>query len=123
MTLQLALACFAEYVLHLTRLNPDMMYLHRDCGLLNVSYFKFDIDDSKGELNSNRPVPFRLTPNIMEFLTDIGVDGPLTASIIATARCLVQPNFQVHAILKAILRDEMIAIQKKVHTHQHLSRS
>jgi hypothetical protein len=50
----------------------------------------------------------------MEFLTDIGVDGPLTASIIATARCLVQPNFQVHAILKAILRDEMIAIQKKV---------
>lgn len=48
MTLQLALACFAEYVLHLTRLNPDMMYLHRDCGLLNVSYFKFDIDDAKG---------------------------------------------------------------------------
>lgn len=47
-TLQLALACFAEYVLHLTRLNPDMMYLHQDSGLVNISYFKFDVDDSTG---------------------------------------------------------------------------
>lgn len=47
-TLQLALACFAEYVFHLTRLNPDMMYLHQDSGLMNISYFKFEIDDSAG---------------------------------------------------------------------------
>jgi transformation/transcription domain-associated protein len=31
MTLQLALAGFAEYVLHLTRLNPDILYLHQVC--------------------------------------------------------------------------------------------
>jgi hypothetical protein len=49
-TLQLSLACFAEYVLHLTRLNPDMMYIHQDSGLVNVSYFKFDVDDTTGEL-------------------------------------------------------------------------
>lgn len=48
LTLQLALASFAEYVLHLTRLNPDMMYVHQDSGLLNVSYFKFDVDDATG---------------------------------------------------------------------------
>lgn len=48
LTLQLALASFAEYVLHLTRLNPDMMYVHQDSGLLNVSYFKFDVDDTTG---------------------------------------------------------------------------
>lgn len=48
-TLQLALACFVEYVLHLTRLNPDMMYLHQDSGLINISYFKFDVDDSTGK--------------------------------------------------------------------------
>lgn len=47
-TLQLSLACFAEYVLHLTRLNPDMMYLHQDSGLMNVSYFKFDVNDATG---------------------------------------------------------------------------
>lgn len=47
-TLQLSLACFAEYVLHLTRLNPDMMYIHQDSGLVNISYFKFDVDDLTG---------------------------------------------------------------------------
>lgn len=71
-TLQLSLACFAEYVLHLTRLNPDMMYVHQDSGLINIAYFKFDVDDTSGELDANRPVPFRLTPNILEFLTSTG---------------------------------------------------
>lgn len=118
LTLQLSLACFAEYVLHLTRLNPDMMYIHQDSGLLNVAYFKFDVDDSKGELDANRPVPFRLTPNMLELLTDIGVAGPLTASIIATARCFTQPNFKVQTILRAILRDEMIASHKKKQEEQ-----
>lgn len=50
-TLQLSLFCFAEYVLHLTRLNPDMMYIHQDSGLINISYFKFDVDDTTGILN------------------------------------------------------------------------
>lgn len=71
-TLQLSLTCFAEYVLHLTRLNPDMMYVHQDSGLINIAYFKFDVDDTSGELDANRPVPFRLTPNILEFLTSTG---------------------------------------------------
>ena len=66
------MACFAEYVLHLTRLNPDMMYIHQDSGLINIAYFKFDVDDISGELDANRPVPFRLTPNILEFLTSTG---------------------------------------------------
>lgn len=67
-----------------------------------------------GELVSNRPVPFRLTPNFMELMTDIGKNGPLTASIMATARCFNQPNNKVQAILRAILRDEMITSYKKV---------
>ena len=48
-TVQLALMGFAEFVLHLSRMNPDMMYLHQDCGYLNISYFKFDIDDQTGK--------------------------------------------------------------------------
>lgn len=60
-----------------------------------MSYFRFDINDATGDLDANRPVPFRLTPNISEFLTTIGVSGPLTASMIAVARCFAQPNFKV----------------------------
>ena len=85
-TLQLSLAGFSEYVLHLSRLNPDILYINQDSGLLNISYFKFDVDDVTGELDSNRPVPFRLTPNLTELVTGVGVAGPLTASMIAAAR-------------------------------------
>lgn len=113
-TLQFALCNVAEYVLHLTRQNLDMIYVHQDSGLINVSYFRFDTDDMTGELAANRPVPFRLTPNINEFITSIGVNGPLIASMIATARCLVQPNFKVPAILRAILRDEFLFWFKRV---------
>lgn len=69
-----------------------------------------------GDLDANRPVPFRLTPNILEYLSTIGINGPLTASMIAAARCLVQPSFKVQTILRAILRDEMIAGHRKVRT-------
>ena len=74
-----------------------MLFL-QDTGKLNVSYFRFDINDATGDLDANRPVPFRLTPNISEFLTTIGVSGPLTASMIAVARCFSQPNFKVRKI-------------------------
>lgn len=98
-TLQLSLACLCEYSLHLTKLNSEMMYVHQDSGLINISYFKFDVDDTTGELDVNRPVPFRLTPNIVEYLSQIGINGPMTASAIATARCLVQPNFKVRTTI------------------------
>lgn len=75
----------------------------QDTGKLNVSYFRFDINDATGDLDANRPVPFRLTPNISEFLTTIGVSGPLTASMIAVARCFAQPNFKVPRLLPFFL--------------------
>uniref|UniRef100_A0AAY5EIW4 Transformation/transcription domain-associated protein n=1 Tax=Electrophorus electricus TaxID=8005 RepID=A0AAY5EIW4_ELEEL len=112
-TIQLALVGLAEFMLHLNRLNPEMLQIAQDTGKLNVSYFRFDINDATGDLDANRPVPFRLTPNISEFLTTIGVSGPLTASMIAVARCFAQPNFKVDGILKAVLRDEIIAWHKK----------
>jgi len=110
----MALAGLMEYVLHLTRLNPDMIYIHQDTGLINVAYFKFDVDDMSGELMAKRPVPFRLTPTLAEFITSVGINGPLTASMVAAARCLAQPSFKVINILRAILRDEMISWHKKV---------
>ncbi|XP_028844478.1 transformation/transcription domain-associated protein isoform X1 [Denticeps clupeoides] len=112
-TIQLSLIGLAEFMLHLNRLNPEMLQIAQDTGKLNVSYFRFDINDATGDLDANRPVPFRLTPNISEFLTAIGVSGPLTASMIAVARCFAQPNFKVDGILKAVLRDEIIAWHKK----------
>jgi transformation/transcription domain-associated protein len=94
-TLQLALWSLVEYAFQMTRLNAEMMYLHRNSGLVNISYFKFEIDDNNAETTIKRPIPFRLTPNIAGLISHLGIIGPFSASIIATARCFLQPNFQV----------------------------
>ncbi len=65
-----------------------------------------------GELDANRPVPFRLTPPLQSFVTQIGITGPFQLSILAAARCLVQPHHALENILKAILRDQFIAWKK-----------
>ncbi|ESN91105.1 hypothetical protein HELRODRAFT_194551 [Helobdella robusta] len=112
-TTHLGLLGLSEFVLHLTRLDPDMIHLHRDSGFVHAAYFKFDIDDETGDLNANRPVPFRLTPNLTEFMTQLNIIGPLLATMIATARCLVQPQYKLQSFLCAILRDEYMAWYKK----------
>lgn len=57
-------------------------------------------------------MPFRLTPNLAELVTSIGVSGPFTACMVATARCLATPSFKVNAFLRAIMRDEIISWHK-----------
>ncbi len=47
-TLQMALAGFAEYVLHLSRLNPDMLYIHQvsifwNCFLIHHDKIRYKI--------------------------------------------------------------------------------
>lgn len=59
-------------------------------------------------------MPFRLTPNIAEFVTPVGVNGVMTAAMVAAARCLVEPQFSIQSILRAVIRDEMITWHKKV---------
>jgi hypothetical protein len=83
-------------------------------GIFMCYSFTFSTVCFAGELNANRPVPFRLTPNIAEFLTAIGVTGPLTAAMLVTARCLAYPQYRVSSFLAAVLRDEYITWHKKV---------
>ncbi len=49
-----------------------------------------------------------------EFLTPTGVTGPLTAAMVAAARCFVQPQYKLPSLLRAVLRDEYITWHKKV---------
>jgi len=119
LTQQIALAGFIEFVLHLTRLGPEMINIAKDCGNVTFNYFRFDIDDSKGELDANRPVPFRLTPNLWEFITPVGVHGVVAHSMIAVARCLVQPQFSINSYFKTILKDELIGWNKKKQDEQN----
>ena len=65
-----------------------------------------------GELNANRPVPFRLTPSLCNLVSPVGVTGPLQMGMIAAARAFVQPQHSLVSILRTILRDEFISWKK-----------
>lgn len=112
-TYQLAMACFCEYVFHLTKLMPETLYIHQDTGQINVSFYKFDLDDASGELRANAPVPFRLTPNLSELITPNGLVGPFKGALEAVAHCLTNPESRVISIFRAILRDEMWIWQRR----------
>ncbi len=127
-TQQLAIYNLAEYAFCLTRLNPDQFYLSQNNGVIQAIRLKFDLNEQTNnpnppsnlsqyinDFNTDRIVPFRLTPNISEFIGSAGVNGPMSIIKIALARCLVQPQYQFIWLLRAIMKDEILTIiYKKV---------
>ena len=67
------------------------------------------------DFNPERSVPYRLSPNISEFVTSAGVNGLMSSIKISLARCLAQPQYQFSWILRAILKDEILTcVSRKV---------
>lgn len=136
-TSQFAMYGLLEYTCCLTRLNPDQLYLSQNTGICQTIRLKFDLNEQGAvppsnsqdnqlssslafyqqitDFNADRSVPFRLTPNVSEFITNAGVNGVYNAIQIAQARCLVQPQYHFSWILRAILKDEILTcVSKKV---------
>ncbi len=70
--------------------------------LINTTFKKECVNKKKTELGRflldlkyKKKHNFRLTPNLSELITNVGVSGPFTASMIATARCLTHPSFKI----------------------------
>ena len=55
---------------------------------------------AKPEFANAEPVPFRLTPNIQNFITPIGIEGVLITGIMSIARCLTESEVSSLAIKK-----------------------
>lgn len=134
-TSQFAMYGLLEYTCCLTRLNPDQLYLSQNTGICQTIRLKFDLNEQSTtvqpssnsqdnhlafyqqitDFSADRSVPFRLTPNVSEFITNAGVNGVYNAIQIAQARCLVQPQYHFSWILRAILKDEILTcVSKKV---------
>lgn len=117
-TQQLSIYNLVEYVLNLTRLNPDQFYVSRNSGICQSIRLKFDLNEQLGNINDfnqKGSVPYRLTPSIVDFIQNSGIYGQMSSIQIALARCLVQPQYHFIWLLRAILKDEILNfIIKKV---------
>jgi transformation/transcription domain-associated protein len=77
-----------------SELLPSML---KKCFETNFTNNQNMIDISNAEkqnflIVNNEYVPFRMTPNIQNFITPIGMEGVFTSSVMAIARSLTEPE-------------------------------
>merc|ERR1712060_351923 len=65
--------------------------------------------NQKGEIVPLAVIPFRLTPNLVNFVTPVGITGLFSAALVASAQTLDEPEFRVQDYCSVILRDELLA--------------
>ncbi|KAL3102749.1 hypothetical protein niasHS_001311 [Heterodera schachtii] len=104
LAIQFALLGLSEHALFLSSMRPDALFLDLSTGQLFFTDYKFDLTKKVCEtiagkvpfieLDANRPVPFRLTPNISHFL-GLSIDGHFIGALPAIARSLNALSLEV----------------------------
>lgn len=105
---QIATSSFMTYALSITSRLPSRFHWSRQTGLIYMSELLPAFGNTAPVIASPAEhVPFRFTPNMQHFLTPIGMEGVLTAGIVAIGRCLTAPEFDMEQQLSLFLRDEV----------------
>lgn len=123
--MQTATVMFLTYVCCLSNRTPSRFHLSRRSGQMymteilpgepRVDYVGLATwtDDSpafaSGQpiIASGEAVPFRLTPNMQNFITRTGIEGVITSAITAISRSLTTPEFDLAGTLSLFIRDEV----------------
>ncbi|KDN49215.1 hypothetical protein K437DRAFT_79486 [Tilletiaria anomala UBC 951] len=106
-TLQMASAMFLTYVLFVSSRLPSRIHISRASGAVVMSDLVPTLNPSAPQFKSPDATPFRLTPNIQHFIGPIGIEGLLTASLVAIGRTLSEPEREFEEYLSIFVRDEI----------------
>ena len=63
---------------------------------------------ASGQISLIEIVPFRLTPNIQEFFTKVGIEGPLLSSLVVVSRDLAHGESDLIEYIPLFVRDELV---------------
>ena len=101
-TLSYATMTFMTYVMGIGHRFPHKTLISRQTGSVLCMDLLPSLNQS-GQFTLTEAVPFRLTPNIQNFITPVGMEGVFTSSIMAVARCLTEPEVRYMMMFIAIL--------------------
>jgi len=114
-TLQTAMTGFLTHCMFLNT-RPPKMLISRETGYIGLAessisayFFLFStntlnsilpmyptaLNTSSPVLQQNDVTPFRLTPNVQDFITPTGIEGLMTAALLSLARGLLEPEVRV----------------------------
>ncbi|WVR08546.1 hypothetical protein IAU60_005601 [Kwoniella sp. DSM 27419] len=105
---QTATTMFLTYVCCLSNRTPSRFYISRKTGSMYMTEILPAFAPGQPLIASQETVPFRLTPNMQNFITRVGVEGVVTAATTAISRCLSQPEFDLSGTLCLFIRDELL---------------
>ncbi|KAJ7700136.1 hypothetical protein B0H17DRAFT_1158131 [Mycena rosella] len=106
--LQIASCSFMTYTLCLTHRTPLRYLLSRTTGQMTMSELVPGMSQQLPIFATNDVVPFRLTPNLQNFLGPVFTEGILTSGIMAIGRSLTEPEFDLEQQLCLFSRDEVM---------------
>lgn len=105
---QFAALTFMTYILHMHNRYPQKLHISRATGNVWGSELMSCMAAGKAQFHNPEPVPFRLTPNLQTLMGPLATEGIYSCAIMAIARCLTEPEFELEQQLSLFVRDEMI---------------
>ncbi|RYP29890.1 hypothetical protein DL767_006489 [Monosporascus sp. MG133] len=118
---QLSALTFMTYILYMTSRYPHKINIARGSGKIWGSELMSYMATTKPFFHNPEPVPFRLTPNLQTLMGPLATEGIFSPSIMAIARCLTEPEFELEHALTLFVRDEMIWWFTNSHRTVHLT--
>ncbi|KAJ7590989.1 hypothetical protein C8J56DRAFT_1135339 [Mycena floridula] len=104
--LHIAACSFMTYTLCVTSRIPTRFSFSRLNGQVTMSDIIPGLSNQLPSIMTTDVVPFRFTPNMQTFLGPIFTEGILTSGIMAIARCLTEPEYDLEYNLCLFGRDE-----------------
>lgn len=105
-TSQYASLVFTSYILAIGHRFPHKIGFSQDSCIVASTEMLPALNQS-GQFTLTEAVPFRLTPNIQTFLTEFGIEGPLTTYIVALGQALSGKKQDLADYLTLFVRDEV----------------
>ncbi|KAF8460620.1 hypothetical protein BDZ91DRAFT_851440 [Kalaharituber pfeilii] len=105
---QYAALTFMTYVMSMSARYPHKIVISRQTGNIWGTELLPAMASGNPVFHNNEAVPFRFTPNIQVLMGPIAIEGIYSCAIMAIARCLSEPEFDLDQHLSVFVRDEMI---------------
>lgn len=121
-SLQYASLTFMTYVMNINNRFPHKLFISRSSGQVWGTELLPGMAPSSPIFHNNEAVPFRFTPTIQTLIGPVGVEGVFSCAVMAIARCLTEPEFELDQHLSVFVRDELITWftqqHRSVSTHE-----
>ncbi|KAF8165306.1 hypothetical protein B0H34DRAFT_232712 [Crassisporium funariophilum] len=105
--LQIASSSFMTYIFSLSSRHPARFQISRATGMIAMTDLLPGVHGTLPIFATSDVVPFRLTPNMQNFLGPIFTEGILTSGMMAIGRSLTEPEFDLEQQLCLLSRDEV----------------